>query len=531
MLGVVEAGTPIPSELTEVLIAALEQTRSAACITDAELDAPGPRILYVNPAYCRMTGHVREEVIGLTPRLMQGALTDRGELDRLRNELGAGRPFTGETVNYRKDGTPFIISWSVDPVREESGEVAFFVATQEDVTRLRRAEALIEATQSIDAAVNSILSSAVEGSVRGESDLTTALGEEIVRAVTRFIGAGRVALRIPTPAGDIDVFSDTDEVDALDAVARSRRDGQNDVLRTESWIGRVIPTRRAAAEAVLAITGLSRHEMDFVDDEGLDGVIERSSAALEALSEYQQQRNTALALQQDLLPHNLDIRGVDLAVHYQPGTDRLLVGGDWYDAFEVGGWTFFILGDVAGSGIGAAATMGRLRLLTRALIGELQNVQAAMGVIDRICADEGLFATVVVVELDTASGNATVTSAGHPPPIMRWGSGPAVVFDLEPGPPLGTGSSRAYQGTRTHMGPGDLTILYSDGAIERRGEVIDVGLRRLVECVESAGPGPDVVCAAVLAGVNTDTGDDLALLAFHRPAPGARRGADRRSSI
>ena len=101
-----------------LLGAAIEHTRSAVCITTAQLDRPGPHIVYVNPAYCEMTGTTPDEVIGQTPRIMQGPLTSRPVLDRLRADLEAGRPFIGEAVNYRKDGTPFLISWRIDPVLE-----------------------------------------------------------------------------------------------------------------------------------------------------------------------------------------------------------------------------------------------------------------------------------------------------------------------------------------------------------------------------------------------------------------------------
>ncbi len=143
--------------LSRVLLAALEGTRSATCITTAELDPPGPEIVYVNPAYCAMTGRDRHSVIGSTPRAMQGPLTDRTTLDRLRSDLEAGRRFSGETVNYRADGEPFIINWSIDPVVDGDGVVTHYVATQEDVTARVRAAQLLDAEKQLELALTRIL--------------------------------------------------------------------------------------------------------------------------------------------------------------------------------------------------------------------------------------------------------------------------------------------------------------------------------------------------------------------------------------
>lgn len=120
--------------------AALEQAADAVVITDGGLDKPGPNIHYVNRAFEEMTGWSRDEVIGRTPRIMQGAMTDRGELDRMRRRLSAGRPYRGEIVNERKDGTPYVVEVDIAPLRGPDGEVTGFVSTQRDVTDRRRLE-------------------------------------------------------------------------------------------------------------------------------------------------------------------------------------------------------------------------------------------------------------------------------------------------------------------------------------------------------------------------------------------------------
>ncbi|MBA4147702.1 MAG: PAS domain S-box protein [Verrucomicrobia bacterium] len=118
---------------------AVEQCKEAVVITTADLDLPGPQIIYVNEAFTRMTGYPLAEVIGKTPRLLQGPKTERAVLDRLRAQLSRGEFFEGETVNYRKDGTEFILQWEISPMRNPSGETTHFVSVQRDVTERRRA--------------------------------------------------------------------------------------------------------------------------------------------------------------------------------------------------------------------------------------------------------------------------------------------------------------------------------------------------------------------------------------------------------
>lgn len=128
------------SDLVELLASATHVARNSICITDADLDEPGPRILYVNPAFERMTGYAAAEVLGRNPRFLQGPATDRRVLDRLRADLEAGRAFQGETFNYRKDGTPFTMAWRIAAVRDAEGRPRAFVAAQDDLSVLRSAE-------------------------------------------------------------------------------------------------------------------------------------------------------------------------------------------------------------------------------------------------------------------------------------------------------------------------------------------------------------------------------------------------------
>jgi len=130
---------PAAQRLLSVL-AAVDQVSEAVLITDTQSDPPGPRIIYANDAFVEVSGYSREELIGNTPRIMQGPRSDRATLDRVRHALEHEEPFHGEIYNHHKDGTPFLIEWRLSPVRNASGRVVNWIAVQRDITQERARE-------------------------------------------------------------------------------------------------------------------------------------------------------------------------------------------------------------------------------------------------------------------------------------------------------------------------------------------------------------------------------------------------------
>lgn len=128
----------------EVLQHAIEAANDAIVITTVGLEPPGPTIVYVNPGFERMTGYARDEVLGQSPRILQGPETSRELMDRLRRDLEEKQSFFGETVNYKKDGTPYVVEWRIAPIRSAEGEVTHWVAIQRDVTGRVRHEQELE---------------------------------------------------------------------------------------------------------------------------------------------------------------------------------------------------------------------------------------------------------------------------------------------------------------------------------------------------------------------------------------------------
>ena len=114
--------------------AVLEAASESILVTDADLDGPGPIIVYANPAFERMTGWTAREVIGRSPRILQGAGTDLSIFLGMREALENGHRWEGQTVNYRKNGCQFVMEWSITPLRGKAGQITHFVAVQRDVT-------------------------------------------------------------------------------------------------------------------------------------------------------------------------------------------------------------------------------------------------------------------------------------------------------------------------------------------------------------------------------------------------------------
>jgi len=128
----------------------LESMAESILITDADLNAPGPNIIYVNKAFENMTGWSRKEIIGKSPRVLQGPDTDHTIFNDLKDTLEEGNVWNGKTVNYRKDGSEFYMEWSIVPVKNAQGIIHQYLAVQKDVTRMVITENKIHESMEID---------------------------------------------------------------------------------------------------------------------------------------------------------------------------------------------------------------------------------------------------------------------------------------------------------------------------------------------------------------------------------------------
>lgn len=122
---------------------AIKYDYDSILITELDLEKPGPKIVYVNDGFTKMTGYTKEEVLGKTPRILQGEKTDRHVLDRLKERLIEGQAFFGHTVNYRKDGSEFINQWDIHPLTNKNGEITHWVSYQRDITDRKESSKLV----------------------------------------------------------------------------------------------------------------------------------------------------------------------------------------------------------------------------------------------------------------------------------------------------------------------------------------------------------------------------------------------------
>jgi serine phosphatase RsbU (regulator of sigma subunit) len=246
----------------------------------------------------------------------------------------------------------------------------------------------------------------------------------------------------------------------------------------------------------------------------------RAAILLDNARLYNRERATALTLQRSLLPTGLSApSSVEVRHRYLPGNQLIEVGGDWYESIALpGARVALVVGDVAGHGVRAAVTMGRLRTAIQTLamlelppaelLQQLNELMQTMG------EREPHFATCAFAIYDAITGSLEVASAGHLPPLLVPPKGSSEFLDVSPAPPLGIGegpiSSRTFD-----IKDGSLFVLYTDGLVESRGRDIDDGLKRLQSVFgpTSARKPIEALATTALAGVSSDRQrDDIALL-------------------
>ncbi len=119
-------------------------TNDAILVTDAfPIDEPGPKIVYANESFTRMTGYTSKEVIGKSPRILQGPKTQRAELDKIRRALENFSSVVVDIINYKKDGTEFWVNFSIVPVANQNGVFTHFVSIQRNITEKKALEVAV----------------------------------------------------------------------------------------------------------------------------------------------------------------------------------------------------------------------------------------------------------------------------------------------------------------------------------------------------------------------------------------------------
>ena len=259
---------------------------------------------------------------------------------------------------------------------------------------------------------------------------------------------------------------------------------------------------------------------DAYDQEiGMD-FASRAAMFIDNARRYNREHATALTLQRSMLPTGLSApSSVDVRHRYLPGSKLIEVGGDWYESIALpGARVALVVGDVAGHGVRAAVTMGRLRTaihtLARLELPPAESLQQLDELMHTLGEREPHFATCTYAIFDAVSGTCEVAVAGHLPPLLVQPDGSNEYLDVSPAPPLGVGEG-PIESKQFTVEDGSLFVLYTDGLVENRTRDIDDGLGRLQK-IFSDSPAErslEDLCKAMLDGVYADhQRDDIAVL-------------------
>ncbi|QNN52389.1 PP2C family protein-serine/threonine phosphatase [Nocardioides mesophilus] len=237
-------------------------------------------------------------------------------------------------------------------------------------------------------------------------------------------------------------------------------------------------------------------------------------------------RELARTLQQTLLPPAPPtIPGLDFSAAFRPAGHGAEVGGDFWDAFQIGpdDWVV-VLGDVCGKGVEAAVVTSLVRHTLRAVVIGLHAPSQALAVLNEVLLvhETDRFCTVVLVRLQRqgATWRATLGSGGHPAPLLLSPGSPAVPVSGS-GPLVGVLDNARFEDRRLTLGVGDKLLLFTDGVTEGRRDRELYGDARLRSCAERHRGSTEELASAVLEDVvmfqHGNPRDDVAVVALGVP--------------
>jgi GAF domain-containing protein len=246
----------------------------------------------------------------------------------------------------------------------------------------------------------------------------------------------------------------------------------------------------------------------------------RAAIFIDNARRYSREHATALTLQRSMLPTGLSYpSSIEVKHRYLPGSKLIEVGGDWYESIALpGGRVALVVGDVAGHGVRAAVTMGRLRTAIHTLamleLAPAESLQQLDELMHTLGEREPHFATCAYAVYDAVSGECEIAVAGHLPPLLVHPDGSNELLDVPPAPPLGIGDGEV-ESRLFKIEDGSLFVLYTDGLVENKGQDISDGLARLQGIFGPGSPTRPLedLCKATLDGVYSDhQRDDIAVL-------------------
>jgi serine/threonine protein phosphatase PrpC len=231
----------------------------------------------------------------------------------------------------------------------------------------------------------------------------------------------------------------------------------------------------------------------------------------QALAEYGQLSD---GLRQWFAPTNFpNLDSVGIAARYIPASVRTKSGGDWYDVYEVGDSLAVVIGDVAGHGADATAQMAQLRNILRGQsTARTLDPAAQIDLLDKTMADSGIVATMTYGLLDVSIGEFVYTRAGHVPLLIRSGAGDVRIEEEGAGPPVGGEVDLKREIKHTHLHPGDVLILITDGLVEGLNRDIDEALDQIAKALTEADRSTEAMLDQLFGMNEEEPIDDAAAL-------------------
>jgi len=301
-------------------------------------------------------------------------------------------------------------------------------------------------------------------------------------------------------------------------------------LHFRSAISAPLRVRDRVLGVISWVTGETAYRYGRGDLEFLEGLAQRAAVAIDNAELHAQVRDLALRLQRAVVPTQLpQPPGWTIAAHHV-AAGRTAAGGDFYDVVELPDHRLAVfVGDVMGRGVKAASTMAQMRAAVRTLIAQDPSPEGVLAGLDRVfdMFDAEQLVTVVYGLIEpggddrnagdghSAGGVLRLVNAGHPTPLLVPAAGSARPLTSKDPLLLGVGAG-ARRVTEVAIGPGDTLLLYTDGLVERRGESIDDGLRRLAAATSALTRGDldDAVQRVMAAVRDPNSDDDVAVLAM-----------------
>jgi Stage II sporulation protein E (SpoIIE) len=231
---------------------------------------------------------------------------------------------------------------------------------------------------------------------------------------------------------------------------------------------------------------------------------------------YVEQRSVAETLQHALLPQVIPaIAGLQVAVRYLAAADSADIGGDWYDVVPLDEDRFvFVVGDVSGHDVRAAAVMASLHYACRAYALEGHPPAVILGRLRGMLdlARDGHIATVLCGLAEVTGHRVTLANAGHLPPLV--GTGMQMQYpDVRPAAPIGIPQKIAPEPAIVTIPARGLLIAYTDGLVERRDEILDIGMKRLADAAARDASSLEDLLDSIITELTGDSpADDVALI-------------------